>query len=158
MGADAYLAKPFNQRELEVSLRKSLELRERLRERYAGKWPPLPEPSGAFRQEDAFVQKLRGLVEEQDESEALSVQKLAEQLSMTEKQLRSKTKALLGLLPKDILLNYRLEKAYALLQQGELNVSEVAYRTGFTDVAHLSNAFFKAYGVRPSEVRGRGGK
>jgi signal transduction histidine kinase/ligand-binding sensor domain-containing protein/DNA-binding response OmpR family regulator len=154
MGADAYLAKPFNQRELEVSLRKSLELRERLRERYAGKWPPSPAPSGAFRQEDAFLQKLRGLVEEQDGSEALSVQELAEQLSMTEKQLRSKTKALLGLLPKDILLNYRLEKAYALLQQGELNVSEVAYRTGFTDVAHLSNAFFKAYGVRPSEVRG----
>jgi signal transduction histidine kinase/ligand-binding sensor domain-containing protein/CheY-like chemotaxis protein len=154
MGADAYLAKPFNQQELELSLRKSLELRERLRERYAGgKWPRTPAASGAFRQEDAFVQQLHGLLEQNHSLEGFNVNALAGLLFMTEKQLRYKTKALLGELPKDLLSTYRLEKAYALLRQGDRSVSEVAFATGFKEVAHFSNAFYKAYGVRPSEVR-----
>jgi transcriptional regulator GlxA family with amidase domain len=155
MGADAYLAKPFNQRELEVSLRKSLELRQRLRERYAGgKWPSIPSAAGPFRQEDAFLHKLQGLLEQNYAIEGFNVNALAGLLSMNEKQLRQKTKALLGELPKDILSTYRLEQAYALLRQGDMSVSEVAFATGFKEVAHFSNAFFRAYGLRPSEVRG----
>jgi DNA-binding response OmpR family regulator len=154
MGADAYLSKPFNQRELEVSLRKSLKLRERLQQRYGGeKWPSIPAASGTFRQEDAFVHKLQGLLEQNYSLEGFNVNALAGLLFMTEKQLRSKTKALLDKLPKDLLSTYRLEKAYALLRQGDNSVSEVAFATGFKEVAHFSNAFYKAYGVRPSEVR-----
>jgi YesN/AraC family two-component response regulator len=156
MGADAYLAKPFNQQELEVSLRKSLELRERLRQRYAGgELPPAPAAAGEFRREDAFVQQLRELIAQHYADDRFNVEALAKSLAMSETQLRRKTKALLDEMPKDILRAYRLEKAYDLLQQGDLNVSEVAYATGFVDVAHFSNTFYQAYGKRPGAVRGR---
>lgn len=156
MGADAYLAKPFNQQELEVSLRKSLELRERLRQRYAGgELPPAPAAAGAFRREDAFVQQLRELIAQHYADERFNVEALAKSLAMSETQLRRKTKALLDEMPKDILRAYRLKKSYELLQQGELNVSEVSDATGFKDMAHFSNAFYQAYGKRPSEARGR---
>ncbi len=154
MGADAYLAKPFNQQELEVSLRKSLELRERLRQRYAGA-ELSPPPVEAFRREDAFVQQLRELIAQHYADDRFNVEALAKCLAMSETQLRRKTKALLDEMPKDILRAYRMEKAYDLLQQGELNVSEVAYATGFVDVAHFSNTFYQAYGIRPGAVRGR---
>ncbi len=155
-GADAYLSKPFDPLELELRLRKTIELRERLRQRYAGgELPPAPAAAGEFRREDVFVQQLQELIAQHYSRENFNVEDLAKRMAMSDTQLRRKTKALLGAMPKDILRAYRLEKAYALLRQGDMNVSEVTTATGFADVAHFSNVFFQTYGVRPSEVRGR---
>jgi len=43
----------------------------------------------------------------------------------------------------------RLEKAFALLEQGEHNVSESAFAVGYTNVSHFSEAFQKRFGILP---------
>ncbi|MBK9488321.1 MAG: response regulator [Haliscomenobacter sp.] len=54
-GADAYLTKPFHEQELEVSLRKALDLRKRLREYYGGKMPLVSESTTSpFAKEDVL--------------------------------------------------------------------------------------------------------
>ncbi|MCB1602808.1 MAG: response regulator, partial [Xanthomonadales bacterium] len=58
-GADAYLAKPFNQRELFIRLEKLVELRNQLRTRYQNLVPHAPSEVRAFQQQDAFMAKLR---------------------------------------------------------------------------------------------------
>ena len=47
----------------------------------------------------------------------------------------------------------RLERAASLLRRTRLRVSEVAYDSGFNDLAHFSRSFLKAYGKTPSGFR-----
>lgn len=63
-----------------------------------------------------------------------------------------KTKVLLGQSPQSYLLNCRLKKAKELLKEGELNISEVAYRVGFATLTGFSRSFKNKFGIPPSEV------
>ncbi|WP_411911822.1 helix-turn-helix domain-containing protein [Rhodovulum sulfidophilum] len=46
----------------------------------------------------------------------------------------------------------RLDRAYQMLEAGNLQVAEVAYNVGYTP-AHLSVAFRKRFGISPREMR-----
>ncbi len=47
----------------------------------------------------------------------------------------------------------RMEKALAMLQTGEMNVSEVASAAGYTCFGHFSVAFRKRFGMSPGAVK-----
>ena len=47
----------------------------------------------------------------------------------------------------------KLEQAAKMLKGTELRISEVAFDTGFNDLAHFSKSFQKEYGVSPSTYR-----
>ena len=51
---------------------------------------------------------------------------------------------------KVILRNIRLEQAVRLLKEQKVNVTQVAYAVGFSNVAHFSTVFRKQFGVSPS--------
>ncbi len=55
--------------------------------------------------------------------------------------------------PHEYLIMRRLEHAETLLLQTELNVTEIAYRTGFTTSSNFSKAFKKNSGMSPREYR-----
>ena len=56
--------------------------------------------------------------------------------------------------PNNFILDIRLNAArQMLLEKKSLNVSEVAYRCGFSDPKYFSRCFKKAMGVTPSEIR-----
>ena len=50
----------------------------------------------------------------------------------------------------------RLEKAKALLEKGELNVSEICQASGFESVSHFSTCFRRVYAMSPSQFRRKG--
>jgi len=52
----------------------------------------------------------------------------------------------------------RMHSAQALLQERRLNVSEVAWEVGYTNVGHFSVAFRKFFGVRPKDFRAETGR
>ncbi len=47
----------------------------------------------------------------------------------------------------------RMHQAQSLLLERRLNVSQVAWEVGYTNVGYFSRAFRKFYGVRPKDVR-----
>lgn len=47
----------------------------------------------------------------------------------------------------------RLSYAYNLLQSEDMNVSEVAFNSGFKDISHFSRAFKEQFGNTPSEFK-----
>lgn len=51
------------------------------------------------------------------------------------------------------LYNVRLSKAHRLLTETDLSLAEIAQKTGFTSVAHMSGAFKKAYEISPRNFR-----
>lgn len=48
---------------------------------------------------------------------------------------------------------HKIERAKELLKYGELTLSEIAYRMGYSSVQHLSNQFKKITGLTPSHFR-----
>lgn len=52
--------------------------------------------------------------------------------------------------PNEYLMRYRISKATALLEAGNLTIGETAFSTGFSDQLYFSRAFKKYMGIPPS--------
>ena len=53
-------------------------------------------------------------------------------------------------------IQQKIEKVKELLVYGELTLSEIAFRLGYSSVAHLSNQFKKVTGLTPSHFKSIG--
>ncbi len=62
-----------------------------------------------------------------------------------------------GITIEHYFLLQRLERVKELIKYGELTMSEIADRTGFSSVAHLSAQFKKFTGMTPTAFRGLSG-
>ncbi|HMQ88117.1 MAG TPA: ATP-binding protein [Flavilitoribacter sp.] len=149
-GADAYLAKPFEKRELLIRLEKLLALRQTLQARYARF---SPEENGAAGFEDPFLQKFYALVEKELANPDLDMVRLCRSLGMSRSQVFRKLKALTGKSASLFIRSIRLQKGRQLLADSDLTVSEVAYEVGFTSLNYFSAAVFEEFGIRPSATR-----
>ena len=52
----------------------------------------------------------------------------------------------------EIIMTLKLQKAKELLLTTDLNVSQVAYDTGFKNLSHFSRVFTKEFGYNPSKI------
>ena len=57
----------------------------------------------------------------------------------------------------EFIRNIRLEQAARLLKEQKINVTQVAYTVGFSNLAHFSTIFRKYFGVAPSEYGEKSG-
>lgn len=153
LGAEAYLAKPFNREELEVRLEKLLEIRKHLQKKFAT-FPQVAEtilvPTPL---EDAFMHKLRGLIHAHLEEETYGITDLCLELAVSRTQLHRKLKAITGRPTSHVIRSIRLEKARELILQTDLNISEVAFQTGFGNHSYFSALFAEEFGDTPTEIR-----
>ncbi|MEM6346033.1 MAG: tetratricopeptide repeat protein [Bacteroidota bacterium] len=152
-GADAYLTKPFDQRELFIRLEKLLALRRNLQARYANAAATPPPQEKSFALEDAFIQKIRTLILDKLEESDYRIEDVCRDLGTSRTQLHNKIKALTGKSTTKFLRSIRLEKAKELLQLPESRVTEVAYATGFTDPYYFTRVFTKEFGTSPTSWR-----
>ncbi|MBB6108638.1 AraC-like DNA-binding protein [Mucilaginibacter lappiensis] len=49
-------------------------------------------------------------------------------------------------------INKRLEASLTLLAERNLNISEIAYQTGYSSPQHFSKSFKRKYGISPSQI------
>ncbi|MEM6964226.1 MAG: ATP-binding protein [Bacteroidota bacterium] len=150
-GADAYLSKPFESKELLVRIKRLLELRLKLQEKYKGLEPLNEEEPQTV--EDIFIQKVRKAIEDNISDETFGIIHLCRAVALSRSQLHNKIKALTGMSTSIFVRSVRLKRAKELLKNSDLNVSEVAYEVGFKNSNYFSTLFLEEYGVRPSETR-----
>ena len=149
-GADAYLAKPFDRKELMVRIKKLLELRETLQARYI-QMDPISTPVPGLQKEDDFIRDLQLLIQENHHDPHFGIHKICKSLQMSRAQVYRKVKALTGVTVNCYIRKFRLRKAFQLLKDQTLNVSEVAYEVGFKDPSYFSRTFRNEFGVSPTE-------
>lgn len=153
--ADAYLGKPFNERELLAVIDNLIALRRQLRERYAKDNIWLTDTADIPSMEKMFLDRVRKAVESHLDDEQYSVERLGEEIGLSRTQLHRKLKVLIDQSPGDLIRIIRLQRAYELLKNKAGNVSEVAYMVGFGNPKNFSTSFSKYFGFSPSEAKNK---
>jgi two-component system response regulator YesN len=85
--------------------------------------------------------------------QSLSIQKVADDLSISPSYLSKLAKRYLNASFIDYLTDYRLERAKDLLGMTGLMTYEIAEKVGYPDARYFSSIFKKRLGVTPSEYR-----
>ena len=152
-GADDFLVKPFDARELRVRVSNLIELRRKLRKRFSVGQVLKPGEITVTSIDDAFLKKVVDIVERKLGEEDFSIEDFASEVGMSRSQLLRKLTALTGLSPTYFLRYMRLHRAKDLLVKNSGTVSEIAYAVGFSGVSYFTKCFREQFGVLPSEVR-----
>lgn len=153
-GADDYLTKPFNQKELLARARNLIESRKLLRERFAASITLKPEEVTSTSVDREFLLAAMNAVEQNIDKEDFKVAELARELAMSRTSLNQKFRALLDQSTNEFIQNVRLERAADLLlkQQG-LPVGDVAFQTGFKSTSYFVRCFREKFGETPGNYR-----
>jgi len=154
IGADAYLAKPFNPDELKVHIKKLIELRKVLQRRYQTEtlFSFLSKnDSNQLSREDLFIKKVNRTLETHISDDEFGITNLCESLAMSRSQLYRKFAALTNITVHHYIRKLRLFKAKSLLLNSDLNISEIAYETGFKNASHFSRVYSSEFGTSPSK-------
>ena len=90
---------------------------------------------------------------EQNFAESITSQQLSEQFGYTAAHLCRKFKKEIGLPPLTYLKIYRLERAYNLITESTLPISDIAENSGFDDPNYFTRCFTAHFGHPPSYYR-----
>lgn len=151
-GADDYLTKPFNGRELITRVRNLIEQRARLQEKFAGELHMRPTAMKLSSMDEQFLTQVMEVIEKNMDNEYFSVEDLASAVGFSRSQLHRKLKGLSGKSPNQLIREFRMTRAKELLEQRAASVSEIAYRVGYSNLSYFSRSFKDAFGISPSEV------
>jgi AraC family transcriptional regulator len=78
---------------------------------------------------------------------------LSEELHYDYNYLSNLFSSVEGITLEQYIIRQKIEKVKELLFYDELNLSEIAYKLGYSSVAHLSGQFKKITGLTPSELK-----
>ncbi|MCC6459059.1 MAG: response regulator [Saprospiraceae bacterium] len=151
-GADDYLTKPFDARELRTRAQNLVDGRRRLREQFRRDVWLQPKAIALSSADDRFLQRLTDILEERLADEQLNVEDLAHRIGLSRSQLHRKLTALTDQAPVEFIRMFRLKRAKDMLEARTGNVSEVCYDVGFSSPAYFAKAFKDAFGISPSEL------
>jgi len=96
-----------------------------------------------------FMEKLMTILKTNIEDTNFTIDTLSQKIGMSRSSLYHKIKDISGLAPADFIRIYRLEKAKELLEKHQYTISEVAYKTGFSDAKYFRAVFKKQYHTPP---------
>ena len=155
-GANAYLAKPFNQRELKAQLKNLFSLRQSLQLRYTNLENLEPSKEPEIEQEDIFVLNLKELIIKNLDDLNYDLNALSKDLYLSRSQLGRKVKALTGKSPAVFIRTIRLTEARRLLLTTDRSVKEIAYDVGFSGHNYFTNSYTTEFNESPSDTRESG--
>jgi signal transduction histidine kinase/ligand-binding sensor domain-containing protein/DNA-binding response OmpR family regulator len=150
-GADDYITKPFEMRELHVRIRNLIELRRQLRLRFHRKEGLKPEEIAATSFDERFLKKALSIIEENMNDPNFSVAKFARRIGISRVQLYRKIHSLTGQSTSEFIRVIRLNRAANLLKQRHDTVTQIAFLVGFNSSSYFSRSFYKHFGVTPSD-------
>ena len=150
-GADDYLTKPFDGKELLVRSKNLIQQRQKFRELFSVKEVKVdPKKITVNSVDQRFLEKVLALLEDNFPNPDFGVPQMQHALAMSKTQLHRKLKALTSEAPGELLRNFRLKRAAQLLSQKADSVTQIAYKVGFNNLSYFAKCFKELYGVTPS--------
>lgn len=150
-GADAYVTKPFNTTVLQVRIKNLLDQRQRLRELFSQGSSIEIKKIAINGIDEAFLAKVVQHIHENLEDEEFNINALSDLLNMSRSQFYRKIKALTNQSLLDFVTTIRMNKALEYLMSGDYNISETAYKVGYSMSSNFTRTFTRHFGVSPSK-------
>lgn len=103
------------------------------------------------RKDTGFLNLVVRKIEYHLANDQFGVEMLCNELSISERQLQRKLKLIANKSPNRLILSVRLQRARELLLAQQDTISEIAFKTGFTNPSYFSKCFKKEFNISPSD-------
>ena len=150
-GADKFLSKPISVELLLSSIAQVISSREAVKEKFgvALNYDYTGIKMGSA--DDKLLHRIVESVQNHLDDPDYGVAALCEDVGISRVHLNRKLKAFGKDSPGVLIKTFRMKQAAYLLANNKVNVSEVAYRVGFSSHSYFSNAFREYFGMSPRE-------
>jgi signal transduction histidine kinase/DNA-binding response OmpR family regulator len=154
-GADDYLTKPFDTKELQVRIKNLINIRRQLQQKYStGEFRPVKrgEVKKLSDLDERFMSKVMEVIESHISEEEFSIEEFDKEIGMGRVQIYRKLKALTGKSPSRYIRSIRLARAKSMIEEKKGNISEIAYLVGFSSPQYFTRCFREEFGFPPSDL------
>jgi YesN/AraC family two-component response regulator len=151
LGADGFLAKPFEVETLMELIRGLLKRRSEIRKKYLDNEEVTQADYGS--DEERFIIMLNQIIADNMSNSALDQQLICRELGVSRALLYNKMKTITGAGAKEYITKIRIEKAKALMESTALTIAEISDMTGFASQSYFSTAFKNYVGMTPSQYK-----
>lgn len=100
---------------------------------------------------DEFIDRLHRIIRQNIPNSDYNIDDMAAEMGVSRSAFYKKVKAATGFAPVDLIKEFRLSHSAELLQTTNLNITEIAYRSGFKDASYFGKCFRKRFGMSPRE-------
>ncbi len=154
-GADAYVSKPFSPEELKLTIRNLFTTVQRNKDAYKDSIDSEKTFEERIKSQNAYVNKVIDCIVKHIDDSEYSVNELSDDMAVSRSQLHRKLAALTGFSTTNFIRMIRLEKAKDLLLNQEGNITEIAYKCGFSSQSYFTKSFTEYFGKSPSQFSGK---
>jgi len=102
---------------------------------------------------DHFISRLTDIIRTNVSKDQFGVSDLAREMGMSRSNLHRRVKSISDISVSQLIRETRLKYAAELLQDSKLNISEVAYKSGFHSISYFSKSYKEYFGHPPKEHR-----
>ncbi len=150
-GADDYLTKPFDSKELLIRVKNLLELRKQLKEKFSREIKLKADAITTTSLDNEFLNKAFKIAEKNFSDTKFDSEAFAKEMFVSRSQLHRKLIAITGLPPGEFLRSCRLKHAAQMLLEKRLSITQIAFEVGFKSSSHFTKAFYHQFNCLPSE-------
>lgn len=104
-------------------------------------------------QDDTFMENVIQTINSHIGNEYFGVEMLCKEIGVSERQLQRKFKASTQKSPNQLISSIRLNLAKELILSTQDTISEIAFKTGFSNPSYFSKCFKKEFKVNPSDLK-----
>lgn len=159
LGADDYIAKPFNTNILISRCNNLINSRLAMREKFSGQQHVEPQNLVYTSLDKQFIEQAMKVIEAHIDNPQFNITLFAKEMSIARTKLFAKMKAISGQTPSEFIRTIKLQRAAELLVNNpEYNVSDICELLGFSTPRYFSTCFKQKYGISPLQYRQRRGR
>lgn len=150
-GVDRYLVKPVPVDLLRTSIQQAISTREAIRNKYTSDMSYDYEEITIPSAEKMFLPKVVETIKAHISDPDFGVEELSREIGMSRVHMNRKLKESINISPSSFIKSIKLKQGAYLLVNNKVNISEVAYRVGFSTHSYFSSSFKEYFGLSPKE-------
>lgn len=150
-GADRYFTKPISLEILKSTIANAISTRDTIRNKYNKEVDYRLSETKMKDSDGLLVNKVIETIRQNMDNSDFTVEDLSREVGMSRVHLNRKLKEVMNVSPSSLIKSIRLKQAAFLLINNKVNISEVAYKVGFSTHSYFSNSFHDYFGMTPKE-------